>query len=48
MDKYKYYVIPVVDENNYLQGIITIDDILSQLISLAWRRVKKIRAKAAQ
>ncbi|MFA4888855.1 MAG: CBS domain-containing protein [Candidatus Omnitrophota bacterium] len=48
MDKYKYYVIPVVDENNYLQGIITVDDILSQLISFAWRKVKKIKAKAAQ
>jgi len=48
MDKYKYYVIPVVDNNNCLQGIITVDDILSQLVSFAWRRVKKIKPKAAQ
>jgi predicted transcriptional regulator/sporulation protein YlmC with PRC-barrel domain len=45
MEKYKYYAIPVVDENNALQGIITVDDILSQVISIAWRRLKKIRAK---
>lgn len=45
MEKYKYYVIPVVDQNKVLQGIITVDDILSQLISIAWRRLKKIKAK---
>ncbi len=45
MDKYKYYVIPVIDENNVLQGIITVDDILSQVISIAWRRLKKIKPK---
>ena len=43
MEKYKYYTIPVVDENNVLQGIITVDDILSQLVSFAWRRLKKIK-----
>jgi sporulation protein YlmC with PRC-barrel domain len=43
MEKYKYYAIPVVDQNNVLQGIITVDDILSQLISIAWRRLKKIK-----
>lgn len=45
MEKYKYNVIPVVDESNVLQGIITVDDILSQLISFAWRRLKKIKIK---
>jgi len=45
MEKYKYYVIPVVDENNVLQGIVTVDDILGQVISIAWRRLKKIKAK---
>ncbi len=45
MEKYKYYAIPVVDENNYLQGIVTVDDILSQVISIAWRRLKKINRK---
>lgn len=43
MEKYKYFAIPVVDENNTLQGIITVDDILSQLIAFAWRRLKRIK-----
>ena len=38
MDKYKISAIPVVDENNILHGIITMDDILSQVISIAWRK----------
>jgi len=46
MEKYKYYSIPVVDENNILQGIITVDDILSQVIAIAWRRLKKIKVRA--
>ncbi|MDP2937732.1 MAG: CBS domain-containing protein, partial [Candidatus Omnitrophota bacterium] len=45
MEKYKYYTIPVVDENNTLQGIITVDDILSQVIAIAWRRLKKIKVQ---
>jgi len=45
MEKYKYNAVPVVDDNNYLQGIITVDDILSQVVSIAWRRFKKINAK---
>ncbi|MCX5694824.1 MAG: CBS domain-containing protein [Candidatus Omnitrophica bacterium] len=43
MEKYKYFAIPVIDENNVLQGIITVDDILSQLIAFAWRRLKRIK-----
>ncbi len=43
MEKYKYYAIPVVDKDNVLHGIITVDDILSQVISIAWRRLKKIK-----
>ena len=45
MEKYKYYAIPVVDEHHVLQGIVTVDDILSQVISIAWRRLKKIKVK---
>ncbi len=41
MDKYKRFTIPVVDKNKILQGVITIDDLFSQVISLAWRRRKK-------
>jgi sporulation protein YlmC with PRC-barrel domain len=48
MEKYKYYAIPVVDDSNVLQGIITVDDILSQLISIAWRRLKRIRVQPKQ
>jgi len=48
MEKYKYYAIPVVDENHVLQGIITVDDILSQVISIAWRRLKKIKVSPKQ
>ena len=38
MDKYKISAIPVVDENKVLHGIVTMDDILSQVISIAWRK----------
>lgn len=38
MDKYKRFTIPVMDKNKVLQGVITIDDLFSQVISLAWRR----------
>jgi len=41
MEKYKYYSIAVVDEKNVLQGIITVDDILSQVIAIAWRRLSR-------
>jgi magnesium transporter len=48
MEKYKYYAIPVVGENHILQGIVTVDDILSQVISIAWRRFKKIKVLPKQ
>jgi sporulation protein YlmC with PRC-barrel domain len=48
MDKYKYYAIPVVDRHNVLQGIITVDDILSQVISIAWQKIKRIKVAAKQ
>jgi Mg/Co/Ni transporter MgtE len=28
----------VIDENQVMHGIITMDDILSQVISIAWRK----------
>ncbi|MDP3791690.1 MAG: CBS domain-containing protein [Candidatus Omnitrophota bacterium] len=44
MDKYKVSALPVVDENKIMHGIITIDDILSQVVSIAWRkRPKKVK-----
>jgi magnesium transporter len=48
MEKYKYYAIPVVDDNNVFQGIVTVDDILSQVISIAWRRLKRIKPPVKQ
>jgi magnesium transporter len=48
MEKYKYYTIPVVDDKNIFQGIITVDDILSQVISIAWRRLKRIKVAPKQ
>jgi len=45
MDKYKCHVIPVIDNSGILRGIITIDDILSQVISLAWGRLKRRKLK---
>jgi magnesium transporter len=41
MEKYKVFAIPVIDSNQALQGIITVDDILSQIIPLAWRRLRR-------
>lgn len=42
MDKYKISAIPVIDENKVMHGIITMDDILSQVISIAWRKKSRI------
>lgn len=42
MDKYKVSAIPVLDENKTMHGIITMDDILSQLISIAWRSRRRV------
>lgn len=36
MDKYNFIVIPVVDDDDILHGIISMDDILSLVISEAW------------
>jgi CBS domain-containing protein len=41
MEKYKCQVLPVVNDDHILQGIITIDDILSQVIAIAWRKTRK-------
>lgn len=37
-ERYKLLALPVVDEENRLQGIITIDDTLEQLLPPDWRR----------
>lgn len=48
MEKYKYNAIPVVDANHVLKGIVTVDDVLSQVIAIAWRRLKKINVTPKQ
>jgi magnesium transporter len=48
MEKYKYNAIPVVDDNFVLKGIVTVDDILRQVIAIAWRRLKKINVTPKQ
>ncbi|MDP8264724.1 MAG: CBS domain-containing protein [Candidatus Aceula lacicola] len=41
LEKYKFSVIPVLDENDVLKGVITIDDVLEELISIAWGKYKE-------
>ena len=41
MDKYKCHALPVIDKDKIVHGIITIDDVLNQVISLAWRKRPK-------
>ncbi|MBF0522157.1 MAG: magnesium transporter [Candidatus Omnitrophica bacterium] len=40
LEKYKISSIPVLDEEEVMQGIITIDDVMEELISLAWKKYK--------
>lgn len=48
MEKYKYSAIPVIDEHTFLKGMVTVDDVLGQVIAIAWRRLNKIQAKPVQ
>ncbi|MEW5894625.1 MAG: CBS domain-containing protein [Candidatus Omnitrophota bacterium] len=41
LEKYKFSSIPVVDEQEVLQGVITTDDVLEELIPLAWSKYKE-------
>jgi magnesium transporter len=38
IEKYRLYALPVVDHDNVLQGIITVDDILEHILPLIWRK----------
>lgn len=40
-EKYKFSVLPVVGEGEVLQGIITIDDVMEELISIAWKKYRE-------
>ena len=41
LERYKSSSIPVLNQQDILQGIITIDDVLEELISLAWHQYKE-------
>ena len=41
LERYKSSSIPVLNAEGILQGIITIDDVLEELISLAWHQYKE-------
>ncbi|MBI3602370.1 MAG: magnesium transporter [Candidatus Omnitrophica bacterium] len=41
LERYKFSSLPVLNRDDILQGVITIDDVLEELISLAWSKYKK-------
>lgn len=49
LEKYNYFMMPVVDENIKLKGMITADEILTQVIPESWIRrklvVKRVKKK---
>lgn len=46
LEKYNFYMIPVVDEQSTLKGIITADQVLSEIIPKSWIRRKFILKRA--
>lgn len=40
LEQYKYSAIPVLDHNGILMGSITVDDVMEELIALAWGKYK--------
>jgi CBS domain-containing protein len=42
IEKYRLFALPVIDNDRILQGIITVDDILEQLLALIWRRRSRL------
>ena len=40
LEQYKYSAIPVLDDNNILVGAITVDDVMEELIAIAWGKYK--------
>jgi magnesium transporter len=41
LEKYKFTSVPVVNEDQILLGVVTIDDVLEELISLAWSKYRE-------
>ncbi|MFA6887876.1 MAG: CBS domain-containing protein [Candidatus Woesearchaeota archaeon] len=46
LEKYNFYVIPVIDESSKLKGMITADEILTKVIPESWIRRKLIIKRA--
>ncbi|MBN1869497.1 MAG: magnesium transporter [Candidatus Omnitrophica bacterium] len=41
LEKYKFSSIPVLNEDDILQGVITTDDVMEELIAIAWKKYKE-------
>lgn len=41
LERYKFSSIPVLNHDGILQGVITIDDVMEELISLVWTKYKE-------
>ena len=41
LERYKFSSIPVLNHEEILQGIITIDDVMEEMISLIWSKYKE-------
>ena len=41
LERYKSSSIPVLNKQDIMQGVITIDDVLEELISLVWSKYKE-------
>lgn len=41
LEKYKFSVLPVLNEDDVLQGVISIDDVMEELIAIAWKKYKE-------
>ncbi|MEM4267680.1 MAG: CBS domain-containing protein [Candidatus Woesearchaeota archaeon] len=46
--KYNLFVLPVVDEFNILRGVVTADDVLSEVMPKSWRKIKYRPQKTRQ
>ncbi|MBF0483899.1 MAG: magnesium transporter [Candidatus Omnitrophica bacterium] len=40
LEKYKFLALPVLDDEDILQGVITIDDVMEELIALTWKKYR--------
>lgn len=46
LEKYNFFVVPVVDEHSRLKGMITADEVLSEVIPQSWIRRKFVAKRA--